>query len=145
MSDLVGKGGLDLVLKFVTDKLLPKQAAKQAKREDNCSSPYLDPGLQEGRRCAQLLRRLWGAGLVGPPEDLRGFFGLPRIKMRQLVAAGVELPGLRRCRRVWPRFAALPTGWSHALDFCQCIATRAADSVGLTPSERLEDGREAPP
>ena len=79
------------------------------------------------------------------PAAWRGSFALPPLSAGR---RGIELLGglpLSRDTVVWPRMAVLPTGWSHALFFCQRVCERTATLAGLGAESRLVDRKEAPP
>ena len=78
------------------------------------------------------------------PHELRKYFGLQRVRARDL---GVkEVGGVAVAGDTWiqPRVSVLPMGWSWALYWCQVIHERAAERSGLTSEERLQDFKAAP-
>lgn len=55
------------------------------------------------------------------PEHLRCFFVLEPIRPRDLAGSFELLEELKRCDWLYPRFCAVPMGWSHAVNLCQRI------------------------
>jgi hypothetical protein len=78
------------------------------------------------------------------PGELRRYFGLQRVKARDLGLK--EVDGVTVTGDTWiqPRVAVLPMGWSWALYWCQLIHERVAERSGLTSEERLQDFKAAP-
>ncbi|CAK0839605.1 unnamed protein product, partial [Prorocentrum cordatum] len=97
---------------------------------------------------------LWTAGVdiadafynMGLPPELRHLFALPRLRAAQL---GVrELGGRPVPGRAWvrPCLAALPMGWTHALDFCQKVHRNILlQKGGFENVPEVVDGMPTPP
>ena len=78
------------------------------------------------------------------PAPLRGVFGLPRVRARDV---GVDcVDGVKVLGSAWifPRIAVVPMGWSHALHICQSIHEELAERSGLVESDRVFDRKRAP-
>ena len=78
------------------------------------------------------------------PREWRPYFALPALPFWRLGLPPAGVPGIRAGSGVWPRLAALPMGWSHALSVCQAVAEDAAAAAGLDPALRVVDGQAAP-
>ena len=78
------------------------------------------------------------------PVCLRRFFVLPRFRAHQLSITEVGGTPVRPGDWIYPRLAALPMGWSHALWFCQQVHERAIDGSSLSALTRIVDHRPPP-
>lgn len=78
------------------------------------------------------------------PAELRKFFGLRRIRARDLGIT--EVCGQPVGGETWvtPRVSVLPMGWSWALYWCQSVHEKIVERAGLKPEERLQDFSPAP-
>ena len=78
------------------------------------------------------------------PAELRKFFGLRRIKAKDLGLTEVQGQPVDGSTWVTPRISVLPMGWSWALYWCQSIHEKIVERSGLLPAERLQDFSPAP-
>ena len=73
------------------------------------------------------------------PMSLRKYFGLRRIRARDLGVSAVNGAEVSADQWVFPRIAVLPMGWSWALYWCQKIHEHIVERAGLLEAERLQD------
>ena len=73
------------------------------------------------------------------PMSLRKYFGLRRIRARDLGVSAVNGAEVSADQWVFPRIAVLPMGWSWALYCCQKIHEHIVERAGLLEAERLQD------
>ena len=78
------------------------------------------------------------------PEELRGLFGLRRLRASELGIREVKGQSVQESEWIQPRLAVLPMGWSWALYWYQAIHERLAERSGLKEEERLKDFSPAP-
>ncbi|CAK0830780.1 unnamed protein product, partial [Prorocentrum cordatum] len=134
LGQLLGKGGPEIVRRFIATKVLSNQDA-------GASFSAMD--LQEGEQS-------WTGGVdiadafynMGLPSDLRRYFALPRLRAGDLGLKSVE--GQSVLSRAWvrPCLAVSPMGWSRALDFCQRVHRAIVLGKGdLSETAEIVDGR----
>ena len=71
MPRLLGREGSQRILGEITSKLLPRSEAQKLKKAAGFRKPYLDPAMKDPRRYADMVRRLWEAGVVDLVGDHR--------------------------------------------------------------------------
>eukprot|EP00438_Fugacium_kawagutii_P006869 Skav205284 [mRNA] locus=scaffold1690:137803:145924:+ [translate_table: standard] len=101
----------------------------------------LDPGERLYVCSADLANAFYTLSM---PAELRKYFGLQRVKAKDIGLQEIDGCRVDPDRLVQPRVAVLPMGWAWALYWCQVVHERIAERSGLSPAERLQDFRVAP-
>ena len=75
------------------------------------------------------------------PESLRRYFGLRPLRAGLLGITHLGGVPLKEDTLVFPRFAAVPMGWTHALVLCQQLHVHIVSYAGFGPLSRsVTDG-----
>lgn len=78
------------------------------------------------------------------PIPLRQYFGLPTITAGLLGISTIKNQPVSPSQVIYPRMAALPMGWSHAVYWCQKVHRSPIEKSFFCPTQFMQDQKRIP-